>query len=54
MRPAKLSIIVSRKLRLKSLDLLHAPLAKMIEAGRFIAFDEDIRRKVSYRNRGDK
>ncbi len=42
---AELSIIISRKLRLKSLDLLHASLAKMIGADRFITFDEDIRRK---------
>ena len=42
---AELSIIISGKLRLKSLDLLHASLAKMIGADRFVTFDEDIRRK---------
>ncbi len=42
---AELSIIIFRKLRLKSLDLLYASLAKMIGANRFITFAEDIRRK---------
>ncbi|MCD6349021.1 MAG: PIN domain-containing protein [Candidatus Korarchaeota archaeon] len=40
-----LSILLSEELRLKTLDLLHASLAKIIGADRFVTFDRDILNK---------
>ncbi len=37
-----LSILLSGDLKLKTLDLIHASLAKIIEADRFVTFDRDI------------
>jgi len=37
-----LSISLSEELRLKTLDLMHVTLAKMIGADRFVTFDRDI------------
>ncbi len=41
----ELSIMMAERLKLKTLDLMHASLARMMGADRFVTFDDDIRRK---------